>query len=81
MLRKLPPGKEWGKATSIKHLRSTYGTMMSRHTTPFRLRTLMGHSSITTTETFYVAAQDDLHDDVASAFGETQKPAKLADAG
>ncbi len=73
-------GTEWGKATAIKHLRSTYGTTMSNHTTPFRLCKLMGHSSVKTTEKYYIAAQDGLHDDVASAFGEAPQPVKLADA-
>ena len=40
---------EWPRR-SIKHLRSTYASRISEHVSPFQLKELLGHSSVTTTE-------------------------------
>lgn len=55
-------GVEWGQGHRIKDMRSTFGTETSRIVTMFELKELMGHSTIKTTETYYVAAHDDLRE-------------------
>ncbi len=56
-------------ARSLKHLRSTYASRISEHVSPFQLKNLLGHSSVTTSERHYVAAAGDLGRKVQAAFG------------
>lgn len=53
---------------SIKTLRKSYGTVMSHHVPTHELKALMGHSTIRTTERYYLAPSDDLSAKVAAAF-------------
>lgn len=55
---------------SFKTLRKSYGTVMSHHVPTHELKALMGHSSIRTTERYYLAPSDDLSAKVASAFAD-----------
>ena len=48
-----PPG-------CIHDLRKSFGARMSQHVTMADLQKLMGHASITTTATYYVAVPKDL---------------------
>jgi integrase len=59
---------EWESRT-IHDLRRTYGTMLARHVPLHELKQLMGHSSIRTTERFYLAVGDDLGQKVETVFG------------
>lgn len=56
---------------SIKTLRKSYGTVMAQHLPAHELKALMGHSSIITTQRYYLAPSDDLSAKVADAFTES----------
>jgi integrase len=58
---------QWEPRT-IHDLRRSYGTLMARHVPIHELKSLMGHSSIRTTERHYLAVGDDLGERVRAAF-------------
>ncbi len=62
---------EWPRR-SIKHLRTTYASRMSEFVSPFQLKELLGHSSVTTSEKHYVAVSNDLGRKVQAAFGKAK---------
>lgn len=63
---------EWRHRT-IHDLRKTYGTHLQRHVSAFDLKRLLGHSSLKTTETYYVGASDGLDVKIAAAFGSKRR--------
>ena len=60
-----------GKTASAHDLRRTFGSRWSTKVQPFVLRTLMRHSSITTTERFYVGCDVDRISEALYAAGDT----------
>ena len=58
---------EWRHRT-VHDLRRSYGTVLARHVPIHELKRLLGHSSIRTTEGFYLAAGDDISAKVTEAF-------------
>jgi integrase len=58
---------EWERR-GFHDLRRTYGTIMARHVPMHELKALMGHSSIWTTERYYLAAAH-ISEKVRAAFG------------
>lgn len=62
---------EWQHRT-IHDLRRTYGTAMARYIALHELKALLGHSSIKTTDRYYLAVGDDLGKRIETAFGSGQ---------
>ena len=66
---------EWAPR-SLKHLRSTFASRVSEHVSPFQLKDLLGHSSVTTSEKHYVAADSDLSRKLQAAFERNKAEAR-----
>ncbi len=58
---------EW-EQRSIHDLRRTFGSMMAQHLPIHELKKLLGHSSVRTTESYYLAPSENLADKVRSVF-------------
>jgi integrase len=56
------------RASTIHDLRRTFGSMMAQRVAIHDLKVLMGHSSIATTQTYYLDPSDDLGDRVRGVF-------------
>lgn len=68
--------KPWAWETRTIHdLRRSYGTLMAERRLPIhQVRRLLGHSSIRTTEGYYLALGTDLSDEVRQAFAPMAAP-------
>ena len=64
----------WDQRT-IHDLRRSYGSVMAHHVPMHELKSLMGHSSLHTTERHYLAVSDDLAVKVRDAFTTKLSPA------
>ncbi len=65
--KRCPDAATWERRT-IHDLRRSYGTVMAQHVPMHDLKALMGHSTIRTTEMYYLAAGD-VSEKVRAAFG------------
>ncbi len=62
-----PEPYQWERRT-LHDLRRTYGSLMASHVPIHELKALLGHSSIRTTERYYLAVGNDVADRVRSVF-------------
>ena len=60
---------QWERRT-LHDVRRSYGSVMAHHVPIHELKSLMGHSSVRTTERHYLAVSDNLAVKVRSAFGQ-----------
>ena len=58
---------QWEPRT-LHDLRRSYGTVMAYHVPMHELKSLLGHSTLRTTERYYLAVSDDLANKVQAAF-------------